>query len=144
MPKRPKTVPVLAPRGQRKVSRGEMPPVELPPSEPRSTYDNPVAAPRVLPLEDAVRALSLAWLDEYVARGTEADRRQALYLTSEACLRAGCTEADVARAKRLAWMLAEQQTVAFVSNPAAIEAAPAAPPVLEAAAEPACSCRKPS
>lgn len=106
-------VTVIAPRGQRKVagpSREENP---LPPA--RASY-----APNGAPSRDeAVRALSHAWFDEYVGHGKEAERKQALYVANKACIDAGCAPADIERAATLAWEAALFRTKPdpFRSNP---------------------------
>lgn len=113
---KPKVVPVIAPRGQKR-ARGGVRENPLPQGAlvevavPRATY----AGSR----EEALKALTHAYFDEFVKKGSERDRKTALYLAAQNCIDVGCSRADIEKAADNAHVMALLRTTErpFGDNP---------------------------
>ncbi len=133
---KPKVVPVIAPRGQKRaktVRDNPLPHGQLVEAAlPRATY----AGSR----EEALKALTHAYFDDFVKKGSERDRKTALYLSAQNCIDVGCTKADIEKAANNAHVMAMLRTTErpFGDNPA-----PAAPVFADNPCCDACAVDKP-
>lgn len=111
---KPKVVPVIAPRGQKRAKAVRDNPLPQGLTEvavPRATYQGS--------REEALKALTHAYFDDFVKKGSERDRKTALYLAAQNCIDMGVSRADIEKAADNAHVMALLRTTErpFGDNP---------------------------